>query len=68
MLALVAASVGVAICVVQQHFVLRLSPPTGLTTMFQHRCGLVMVAAVGWMVVEVGLAVGREWGRAHSSR
>ena len=47
------ASVGVVICVVQQHFRLQLTRPTGLWTMFHHRCGLVMVAAVGWMAVEV---------------
>ena len=38
----------------QQHFRLQLVRPTGLWTMFHHRCGLVMVAAVGWMVFEVG--------------
>jgi len=59
MLSLVAASLGVVICTAKQHFVLRLSRPTGFTTMFQHRCGLVTVAAVCWMVFEVTLAVNR---------
>jgi hypothetical protein len=54
---ILAASVGVVICVVQQHFRLQLVRPTGLWVMFHHRCGLVMVAAVGWMAFEVGNAV-----------
>jgi hypothetical protein len=65
---ILAASTGVVICVVQHHFTLQLVRPTGLWTMFHHRCGLVMVAAVGWMAVEVGHAVwnfgpGKEDGR-----
>ncbi len=56
-LSICAAAVGALICQVQHHFVLRLSAPHGLRVMTTHKCGLVLVAAVGWMVVECSWAI-----------
>ncbi len=56
---LAAAAMGVLICVYQHHFVLDWRDPGGFGVVFEHRCGLVMVAAMGWMMVEVGARVAR---------
>ncbi len=51
-LSICGAAVGAMICQVQHHFVLSLSAPHGLRVMTTHKCGLVLLAAAGWMVVE----------------
>jgi len=53
LLSLVAASVGVLICVYQQHFTVEFAHPASFELVFQHRCGLVMVGAMAWAAVEV---------------
>ncbi len=55
-LSICAAAVGAMICQVQRHFVLSLTAPHGLRVMTTHKCGLVLLAAVGWMVVECSWA------------
>jgi hypothetical protein len=57
---LAAAAMGVLICLHQQHFVLDWRDPGGFGVVFEHRCGLVMVAAMAWMGVEVGARLVRE--------
>jgi ABC-type branched-subunit amino acid transport system ATPase component len=52
-----AAAAGVLICVYQRHFVLDWRDPGGFGVVLEHRCGMVMVAAVSWMVMEVGARV-----------
>jgi len=40
----------------QRHFVLLWNEPESFVVMTTHKCGLVLVAAVVWMLVEVGVA------------
>ena len=42
----VAATVGVLICIHQHHVLLVLSEPSSFITVTQHRCGLVMLAGM----------------------
>jgi len=49
---IVAATVGVLICIHQHHVVLVLSEPSSYITVAQHRCGLVMLAGVLWFAGE----------------
>ncbi len=56
-LSICAAAMGAMICQVQHHFVLSLTAPHGLRVMTTHKCGLVLVAAFPWMVLECSWAV-----------
>jgi hypothetical protein len=51
-LSICAATVGVLICLEQGHFRLSLAEPHSFVVMTTHRCGLVLLAAVAWMVAE----------------
>jgi hypothetical protein len=58
---LCAASLGVAICLIQQHFKLELDDRS-LSVMTTHKCGCCMVIAMAWMVLEVAAACRRALG------
>jgi hypothetical protein len=55
-LSVIAAVAGVLICVHQRHFVLDWRYPELFGVVFEHKCGIVMVAAMAWMLVEFGVA------------
>jgi hypothetical protein len=55
-LALVAGATGVLICLWQHHFTLQWSAAS-VAVIFRHRCGLVMVAALVWVLLEVAVQV-----------
>ncbi len=57
-LALLAGAAGVLICLWQQHFTLEWSTASA-AIMFRHRCGLVMVAALCWVMLEVAVQAAR---------
>ena len=50
--ALVAAAIGVLICVHRRHFILVASDPSSVFTMMDHRCGLCLLASLCWLLVE----------------
>ena len=53
---LCAATLGVGICLYQQHFTLSFSDPHSFAVMTTHRCGLCMLFALTWMLAETSWA------------
>ncbi len=50
--ALIAATLGVFICISQRHFILVASGPSSILTMTHHRCGLCLLASLCWLFIE----------------
>jgi len=50
--ALIAATIGVLICLHQRHFILVASEPSSILAMTQHRCGLCLLASLCWFFIE----------------
>ena len=62
-LSICAAAAAAMICQAQHHFVLSVTAPHGLRVMTTHKCGLLLLATVLWMMGECVFAVVHEAGR-----
>ena len=51
-LSLAAVYLALVICQVEQHFQLTFSDPNSYALLFQHRCGILLVACLLWALFE----------------
>jgi hypothetical protein len=56
LLACCAASLAIAICIVQRHVHVVLTQPSTYSSPLHHKCGLLMLGCVSWAVWEIFLA------------